>query len=46
VDTRDGAVTLKGSAPTSAARDKAADLAKAVKGVKSVDNKLEVKAAG
>ncbi|EJL84428.1 putative periplasmic or secreted lipoprotein [Polaromonas sp. CF318] len=46
VDTRDGAVILKGSAPTTAARDKAAELAKAVKGVKSVDNKLEVKAAG
>ena len=34
VDTREGAVTLKGSAPTAAARDKAADQAKAVKGVK------------
>jgi hyperosmotically inducible protein len=46
VDTRDGAVTLKGSAPTAAARDKAATLAKEVKGVNSVDNKLVVKAAG
>ncbi len=46
VDTRDGAVTLNGSAPTEAARDKAATLAKAVKGVNSVDNKLVVKAAG
>ena len=46
VDTRNGAVTLNGSAPTEAARDKAATLAKAVKGVNSVDNKLVVKAAG
>jgi len=46
VDTRNGAVTLNGSAPTEAAREKAATLAKAVKGVNSVDNKLVVKAAG
>lgn len=46
VDTRNGAVTLKGSAPTQAARDKAAALAKATKGVNSVDNQLVVKAAG
>lgn len=45
VDTRNGAVTLIGSAPTEAARDKAATVAKAVKGVNSVDNKLVVKAA-
>jgi hyperosmotically inducible periplasmic protein len=45
VDTRNGAVTLNGSAPTEAARDKATTLAKAVKGVNSVDNKLLVKAA-
>lgn len=45
VDTRDGAVTLNGSAPTEAAREKAASLAKAVKGVNSVDNKLVVKAS-
>jgi hyperosmotically inducible protein len=45
VDTRNGAVTLNGSAPTEAAREKAATLAKAVKGVNSVDNKLVVKAA-
>jgi osmotically-inducible protein OsmY len=44
VDTRNGAVTLNGSAPTEAAREKAATLAKAVKGVNSVDNKLVVKA--
>lgn len=46
VDTRNGAVTLNGSAPTAAARDKAGSLAKDVKGVNSVDNKLVVKAAG
>lgn len=46
VDTKNGAVTLSGSAPTEAARDKATTLAKAVKGVNSVDNKLAIKAAG
>ncbi|WP_431099591.1 BON domain-containing protein [Polaromonas aquatica] len=46
VDTRNGAVTLNGSAPTAAARDKAAALAKTVRGVNSVNNKLVVKAAG
>jgi hyperosmotically inducible protein len=46
VDTRNGAVILNGSAPTEAARDKAASLAKGVKGVNSVDNKLVVKPAG
>ncbi|WP_411884006.1 BON domain-containing protein [Polaromonas sp. YR568] len=45
VDTRNGAVTLNGSAPTEAAREKATTLAKDVKGVSSVDNKLVVKAA-
>jgi hyperosmotically inducible protein len=43
VDTKDGAVTLNGPAPTAAARDKATTLAKAVKGVVSVDNKLVIK---
>lgn len=43
VDTKNGSVTLNGPAPTVAAREKAATLAKAVKGVKSVDNKLVVK---
>ena len=43
VDTKGGAVTLTGPAPTTAARDKATVLAKAVKGVMSVDNKLMVK---
>ncbi len=46
VDTRNGAVTLNGSAPTEAAREKAAALAKGTKGVNSVDNKLVVKPAG
>lgn len=45
VDTRNGAVTLNGSAPTESAREKATSLAKAVKGVNSVDNKLVIKAA-
>ncbi len=44
VRTRDGVVTLTGSAPTEAAREKAAALAKGVKGVNAVDNQLIVKA--
>ncbi len=44
VDTKNGAVTLDGPAPTEAAREKATTLAKAVKGVTSVTNKLVVKA--
>ena len=43
VDTKNGAVTLNGPAPTAAAKDKASTIAKAVKGVTSVDNKLIVK---
>lgn len=43
VDTKNGAVTLNGPAPTAAAKDKATTIAKAVKGVASVDNKLVVK---
>jgi hyperosmotically inducible periplasmic protein len=46
VDTRNGAVTLKGSAPTAAARDKAATVTKSVNGVNSVDNQLVVKSPG
>lgn len=42
VDTKDGAVILNGSAPTGAAREKASSIAKAVKGVNSVENKLLV----
>jgi len=45
VDTKNGAVTLNGSAPTEAAREKAGSIAKAVKGVNSVENKLLVKAS-
>ncbi|WPB59096.1 BON domain-containing protein [Xylophilus sp. GOD-11R] len=44
VDTKDGAVILRGPAPTTAARDRAADLARAVTGVRTVDNQLVVKA--
>ena len=44
VDTRDGIVTLNGTAPAEVAREKAGALAKAVQGVRSVDNKLVVKA--
>ncbi len=42
VDTRDGRVTLAGSAPNDAARERATVLAQGVKGVKSVDNRLAV----
>jgi osmotically-inducible protein OsmY len=42
VDTVDGRVALRGSAPDAAARDRATTLAKAVSGVKSVDNLLEI----
>lgn len=43
VDTKAGVVSLKGPAPTVAAKGRAEDIAKAVKGVNSVDNQLEVK---
>jgi osmotically-inducible protein OsmY len=42
VDTVDGRVALRGTAPDAAARDRATTLAKAVSGVKSVDNLLEI----
>ena len=42
VDTSGGRVALKGAAPTAAARDRATQLASAVKGVVSVDNQLRV----
>lgn len=45
VDTKDGVVTLNGPAPTAAAKDKATDLAKQVKGVASVNNQLVIKAS-
>jgi osmotically-inducible protein OsmY len=44
VDTKDGAVTLNGSAPTQEARERAGAMAKTFNGVQSVDNKLVVKA--
>lgn len=43
VDTKDGVVTLKGPAPSAAAKDKATDIARQVKGVTSVNNQLVVK---
>jgi osmotically-inducible protein OsmY len=46
VDTKDGVVTLTGPVPNDAAKDRAADIAKNVKDVKSVNNQLTVKAAG
>lgn len=44
VDTKDGVVTLTGEAPNQAAKDRAADIAKAVQGVTAVNNNLTVKA--
>jgi hypothetical protein len=44
VDTVDGRVALEGSAPSAAARDRAASLARAVDGVTDVDNRLTVDA--
>ncbi len=43
VDTKNGSVTLNGPAPSAAAKEKATTLAKAVKGVTSVNNMLVVK---
>ena len=43
VDTKNGVVSLMGPAPTTTARDRATTIAKGVKGVVSVDNKLVVK---
>jgi hyperosmotically inducible protein len=45
VDTKDGVVTLNGPAPTATAKAKAADLAREVKGVTSVNNQLMVSAS-
>lgn len=44
VDTKSGVVTLKGPAPTAAAKDRATSLAQAVDGVAGVNNNLEVRA--
>lgn len=46
VDTQDGMVSLRGSAPSQAARDRAARLAQGIEGVKSVQNELQVGGAG
>jgi hyperosmotically inducible protein len=43
VDTKDGVVTLNGSADKAGNVDKAVTIAKNTDGVKSVDNKLTVK---
>jgi len=43
VDTKGGTVMLNGPAPTAAAKARAEEIAKSVKGVNSVENKLEVK---
>lgn len=43
VDTKGGTVMLKGPAPNAAAKERATEIAKAVKGVSAVDNQLEVK---
>lgn len=44
VETKNGAVTLIGPAPTVTAKDRATDIAKGVKGVTAVNNHLNVKA--
>jgi osmotically-inducible protein OsmY len=43
VDTKGGTVMLKGPAPNVAAKSRAEEIAKNVKGVNSVDNQLEVR---
>lgn len=45
VDTSGGRVALKGTAPSTSARERATSLALAVKGVVSVDNQLSVEPA-
>lgn len=44
VDTKDGIVTLKGTAPTAAAKTRASEIARNVKDVKSVDNQMQIRA--
>jgi len=44
VDTSNGRVVLRGTAPDAAARDRATQLASSVQGVNAVDNQLEVRA--
>jgi hyperosmotically inducible protein len=43
VDTKGGAVSLKGPAPTAAAKARAEEIAQGVQGVTSVNNQLDVK---
>lgn len=45
VDTRDGAVTLKGSAEKAESRDIALRIARGTPGVKSVENQLILRAS-
>ena len=45
VDTSDGRVALHGTAPNSAARERATQIAAAVDGVRSVDNQLQIAAS-
>ncbi|HSW19996.1 MAG TPA: BON domain-containing protein [Ramlibacter sp.] len=45
VDTKDGVVTLMGSAPDATAKSRATEIAKNAKDVKSVNNQLNVKAS-
>lgn len=46
VDTKDGVVTLTGTVPTAAARDRALELARGTDGVTRVEDRLTVNAAG
>jgi hyperosmotically inducible protein len=45
VDTKNGAVTLTGPAPSAAAKDRASTMARAIDGVTTVNNNLTVKAS-
>jgi hyperosmotically inducible protein len=45
VDTKDGIVTLNGPVPTATAKERASDIARNVKDVKSVNNLLNVQAS-
>ena len=45
VDTADGRVSLKGTAPSEQAKERATQLAQAVKGVTGVDNQLRIEPA-
>ncbi|MBS0427010.1 MAG: BON domain-containing protein [Proteobacteria bacterium] len=45
VDTKAGVVTLKGPAPNAAAKARAEEIARSVKGVSRVDNALEIRAS-